>query len=137
MLNQPRGIYVTSSFDLYVSDWDNDRVQWFQAGHINATTVAGNGSNHTVALTCPIGITLDADGTLFIVSFYEHRVIALGPGGVRCVVGCNNSMGSAANQLSNPWSLVLDIQGNLFVGDLGNTRIQKFEILFNQCGSVF
>ena len=83
----------------------------------------------------PSGITLDADGNLFIVSGWQHRVIVVSPGGQsRCVVGCTAVNGSAANQLSNPTTVAFDIEGNLFVGDYGNNRIQKFQLNGqNQC----
>ena len=136
MLHTPRGIFVTSSLDLYVADCNNDRIQLFRSGQINATTVAGNGSNSTMTCRCPMGITLDADENLFIASYFEHRVIVVGPGGNgRCVVGCSSSSGPAANQLNNPTTLSFDFEGNLFVGDGGNVRIQKFLLNdSNQCG---
>ena len=136
MLSGPRGIFVTSSLDLYVADCGNDRIQLFRFGQINATTVVGRGSNSTMTIDCPHGITFDADGNLFIVSSYQHRVIVVGPGGVRrCIVGCTGTNGSAANQLLNPATLAFDIEGNLFVEDHWNQRIQKFQLIGrNQCG---
>ena len=135
MLSSPRGIFVTSNLDLYVADCNNDRVQLFRSGQINATTIVGSGSNSTMTVDCPSGITFDADGNLFIVSYYQYRVITVGPGGNdRCVVGCTGSGGSAANQLWNPTTLSFDIEGNLFVGDWGNNRIQKFQLIDrNRC----
>jgi hypothetical protein len=50
MLNRPHGICVTVDLDPYVSDYENDRVQLFREGQLNATTVAGKGSNETIAL---------------------------------------------------------------------------------------
>ena len=135
MLYYPHGIFVTSTLDLYVADCNNDRVQLFRSGQINATTIVGSGSNSTMTVLCPSGITLDADGNLFIVSYGQYRVVTVGPGGNgRCVVGCTGSGGSAANQLSYSTTLSFDIEGNLFVGDWANNRIQKFQINpSNQC----
>jgi len=135
MFNGPRGIFVTSNLDLYVADCNNDRVQLFRSGQINATTIVGSGSNSTMTVDCPEGITLDADGNLFIVSSNQHRVITVGPrGNGRCVVGCTGSSGSAANQLSGPTTLSFDIEGNLFVGDSVNNRIQNFQLIDrNRC----
>ena len=135
MLHTPRGIFVTSSLNLYVADCNNDRIQLFRSGQINATTVAGNGSNVMMTGRLPYGFTLDADENLFISFYWEDHVISVDSGGnVRCVVGCPGSSGSAANQLDDPWSLAFDTKGNLFAGDRGNSRIQKFQLNGpNQC----
>jgi sugar lactone lactonase YvrE len=43
------------------------------------------------------------------------------------VVG-GNGRGQQSNQLNGPIDLSFDRQGNLYVADWGNHRIQKFEI---------
>ena len=133
-LNNPAGIFVTSDLGLYVADCGNDRVQLFQSGQRNATTVAGNGSIGTTALRCPTGITLDADGYLFIVDSNNHRIIGQGPGGFRCVVGCSGNSGLGPNQLLYPQTMSFDRDGNMFVLDSGNNRLQKFYLSNNTCG---
>ena len=134
MLNNPYGIFVTINFDLYVADCGNDRVQLFRFGERNATTVVINGSNGTMTLSCPSGIVLDADGYLFIVDYNHHRLLASGPDGFRCVAGCSGSAGPASNQLYYPFAMSFDREGNLFVTDQNNDRIQKFVLSINSCG---
>jgi hypothetical protein len=85
MLYYPIGIFVTIHLDLHVADCNNDRVQLFRSGEINATTVAGTGAGNIV-LDCPSAVTLDGNGYLFIVEQYHHRVVRSGPGGYQCVV---------------------------------------------------
>jgi DNA-binding beta-propeller fold protein YncE len=48
-------------------------------------------------------------------------------GGI-CVVGCTGTRGVATNQLRSPRDLKFDRDGNLYVSDQGNHRIQKFMI---------
>ncbi len=48
-------------------------------------------------------------------------------GGV-CIAGCSNIAGRSATQLYGPRDLKFDSQGNLYVSDQGNNRIQKFMI---------
>ena len=62
MLNNPQGIFVTRNVDLYVADYSNNRIQLFRSGEMNATTVAGNGSNGTITLSDPSSVVLDANG---------------------------------------------------------------------------
>ena len=132
-LNTPRGIFVASNLDLYVADCGNNRVQMFRSGERNATTVAGNGASGAIALICPSGVTLDADGYLFIVDSGRHRVVGEGPLGFECLVGCSGSVGSTATELNTPNSLSFDNMGNILVVDTYNNRIQQFMLTTGLC----
>jgi sugar lactone lactonase YvrE len=46
------------------------------------------------------------------------------------IVG-QHGRGQQSNQLSYPTGLSFDRQGNLYVADLSNARVQKFEIDLN------
>ena len=133
-LNIPRGILVTISFDLYVADCGNNRVQLFLSGQLSATTVAGNGASGAIFLSCPVAITLDGNGYLFIVDQNNHRVVGSGLSGFQCILGCSGQNGSATSQLQSPRSLTFDTDGNLMVGDWGNARVQKFVLASQRCG---
>ena len=115
-------------------DQNNNRIQLFRSGELNATTVAGVGSsNITITLNSPSGVVLDADKYLFIVDQDNNRIVGSGPNGFRCLVGCSGG-GSASNQLYYPQSMAFDSYGNIFVTDRSNTRIQKFLLSRNSCG---
>jgi sugar lactone lactonase YvrE len=133
-LDGPEGIFVDVNSDLYVADCRNNRVQLFQSGELNGTTVAGNGSlNPTINLDWPTGIVLDAEKYLFIVDTDNHRIVGSSLNGFRCLVGCYGE-GSQSNRLNSPKSFSFDRSGNIFVADYGNSRIQKFEYLEKSCG---
>jgi hypothetical protein len=133
MLNGPTGIFVDIDFNLYVADYYNNRIQLFQSGQLNATTVAGNGATATIVLLGPTGVVLDADGYLFIADSQHFRIVGSGPLGFRCIVGCTSIAGPASDQLYGPWTLSFDSYGNLFVADMQNSRIQKFLLVTNSC----
>ena len=78
MLNEPYGIFVNINFDLYVADCGNNRIQLFPSGELNATTVVGNGTND---LNCPIGVVLDGDDNLFVMDYFNFRIVEFGPNG--------------------------------------------------------
>jgi hypothetical protein len=122
-LNEPRGIFVDESLNLYVADTLNHRVQLFRPGQANGTTVVGTGGQYSIALNTPFAILLDADSNLFILEKNLHRVIRVGKNEIRCIIGCTGSAGSAANELSSPRSLSFDPFGNLYVSDTGNQRL--------------
>lgn len=132
VLNGPRGIFVDIKFNLYVADCGNNRIQFFQSGQLNGTTIVQNSPMEPIILSCPTGLVLDADGYLFVTDYDNHRIIATGPNGYRCIVGCSG-YGSAANELYYPRSLSFDSYGNLFVTDTENQRIQKFILATNAC----
>jgi hypothetical protein len=132
-LHSPGGIFVDTQLNLYVADTWNSRIQFFESGFLNATTVAMNGVNGTFILNQPIGIVLDADGYLFISDSYNNRIIGSSVNGFRCIVGCTGLFGTAANQLYIPVNLRFDSYGNLFVVDQANYRIQKFFLESNSC----
>jgi DNA-binding beta-propeller fold protein YncE len=134
MLDSPRGIFVDISFNLYVADASNNRIQFFPAGQLQAKTVAGNGASGSIVLNHPSGIILDADRHLFIADEQGSRIVASGSDGFRCLFGCSGPSGSAANQLLYPYGLSFDSYGNIFVTDENNNRIQKFLLATNSCG---
>jgi hypothetical protein len=133
MLNGPRGIFVDTKFNLYVADCGNNRIQLFQLNQLNGTTVLQNATIEAITVNCPTALVLDASGYLFITDYNNHRIIATGPTGLQCIVGCSGYGGSAANELYYPRSLNFDSYGNLYVTDTGNQRIQKFVLATNSC----
>ncbi|CAF1434569.1 unnamed protein product [Adineta steineri] len=129
----PLGIFVDTNFDLYVADCFNDRIQLFESGESNGTTIVGQGSsNSIISLLCPSGIVLDADKYLFIVDRNNHRIIRSRSNDIRCIIGCGRE-GSQSYQLSNPITLSFDSYGNIFITDALNNRIQKFDFVLNSC----
>ena len=132
-LDDPRRIFVDIQFNLYVADKNNNRIQKFTPGQLNATTVAINGSTATISLYRPTGIVLDADNYLFIVDWGHNRIVGQGPDGFRCLIGCSGSIVSSSDPLSGPVTFSFDSYGNMFVADINNHRIQKFLLSTNSC----
>ena len=133
MLNSPKGIFVSTSFNLYVADCGNDRIQQFTPGNLNATTLFKNGSSATITLNCPTGVVLDADNYLFIADGNNHRIIREGPNGFQCIIACSSVYGLTSDKLNYPKNLAFDSFGNLFVVDQNNDRIQKFILIAEPC----
>ncbi|CAF1667044.1 unnamed protein product, partial [Adineta ricciae] len=132
-LYHPYGIFVDVNFDLYVADYSNNRIQQFEVGQLNGKTKVGNGSSSvTFTLNLPSGIVLDAQKYFFIAESGKGRIIREDANGFRCLVGCDGK-GSQSDQLSSPFTLSFDIDGNIFVIDNGNHRIQKFNFEKTSC----
>lgn len=133
MLSSPKGVFVSTSFKVYVADCGNNRIQLVEHGASSAITIAGNGGSAVIALRCPTAVILDADNYLFIADGHHHRIVADGPNGFQCIIGCTGIAGSASNQLNYPQSLAFDSLRNLFVVDKNNDRIQKFVFIVGSC----
>ena len=133
LLYIPKGLLITFASELYVADCGNDRVQLFPFGQLAGATMAGNGAPGTISLSCPVAVTLDGYGYLFIVDQNNHRIVGGSFNGFRCVVGCSGQNGSATSQLQFPRSVAFDMNGNLMVGDRGNARVQEFALRNQYC----
>ena len=134
MLTNPGGIFVDIELSLYVADNGNNRVQLFRFGQLNGSTVAGNGAPGTITLSGPAQVILDGNGYVFIADHGVPRIVGSGPNGFRCIAGCTGNLGPAANQFNRPYDLSFDRDGNLFVTDMYNSRLQKFMLARNFCG---
>jgi hypothetical protein len=115
MLSAPVGIFVDPNLTLLVADSNNNRIQRFEYGVLNGTTAAGSGAAGTIALSLPTDVAMDGAGYLFIVDSDNNRIVGSDSHGFRCVAGCTNTTGSAANQLSAPQSMSFDSIGNIWV----------------------
>lgn len=131
----PDGIYGDTAGNIYVVDAINNRVQKFPAGSTsatNATTVAGgNGSGNAAnQLRYPAGIFVDAIGNIFIADAGNNRIQKFPAGSTSTTNGITvaggNGQGSGASQFYYPTGVFVDAQGNIYVADQYNQRIQKF-----------
>ncbi|NPV49451.1 MAG: hypothetical protein HPY69_21110 [Armatimonadetes bacterium] len=77
----------------------------------------------------PVGICLDADGKVYVVEYYNHRVQRFDA--VMGYLSHWGSLGSSDGQFSYPWGIAVSSESMLYVGDtLGsaNNRIQVFQL---------
>jgi sugar lactone lactonase YvrE len=85
-------------------------------------------------LTSPADVAVDADGNLYVVDSHNQRIQRISPDGEAEAVG---ESGSADGQFKNPeddgffvdgpWGIALDGEGNIYVADTWNHRMQKFD----------
>ncbi|CAF1181739.1 unnamed protein product [Adineta ricciae] len=132
-LDGPRGIFVDINFDLYVADYNNQRIQLFHPRKLNGQTVAGQGSSDiTTILYGPVAVVLDAEKHLFIVDYETKRILGSGPNGFQCLVGCHEKI-IDPNQFDCFASFSFDVHGNTFVPLKDTLRIQIFHLQNDSC----
>ena len=144
-LNQPNGVAVVGG-TLYIADRDNGRIRQVSPdGIINTiagiglTNFSGDGGPAPLAsLSQPLGLAVDAAGTLFIADQFNHRVRKVGATGtITTAAGTGTPAfsgdGGPATRASlyEPDGVAVDASGNLYVADRRNYRIRKLDFLGN------
>jgi uncharacterized protein (TIGR03437 family) len=139
-LNDPEGIAVDSSGNLYIAEWGANRIRKVTpAGTI--TTVAGSGvagysgdGGPAVAamLKGPSGIALDSAGNLYIVDYGNNAVRKVTPGGtISTVAGSGKSGYSGDNgpatsaTLNSPNGIAVDSSNDIYIADSDNAVVRK------------
>jgi sugar lactone lactonase YvrE len=137
-LGFPTAVAVDSSGDIYIADTWNHRVRKVSGGII--TTVAGDGTPSyggdggaatSAQLNQPIGVTVDAGGNLYIGDSWNNRVRKVSGGIITTIAGngyngYNGDGGPAASaELYSPRGVAVDSDGNVYIADLGNSRIRQ------------
>lgn len=99
-LNHPQGVAADAAGNLYIADSDNHRIRRVGAdGKISTvagTGVAGFSGDGAAAVAArlnhPEGITVDADGSLLIADYWNHRIRQVLPNGrIATVIGSGNT----------------------------------------------
>ncbi len=139
-LSEPLAVTVDSSGDLFIADTFNNVVREV---HPDGTisTVAGNGtkgysgdggSAMTAEFTYPTGVAVDSSGNLFIADEGNQRIREVHLDGTITTVagngiaGYSGDGGPATNaEVRNPYSVLVDSSGDLFVADYGNNVIRE------------
>lgn len=133
-LKSPYGVFVDGDGTLFIADRHNYRIMKWYAGATTGIIVAGNGTPGASfnQLDSPTQVIVDEMNEYMYISEAENsRITRWGPNstfGV-CIAACSGVRGSASTQLDRPHSLAFDSFGSLYVSDLFNDRIQKFQIL--------
>lgn len=137
--NQPRGVAISpDGLRVYVLDTQNNRIQVFDAesGELLGIWGDGEGDDVSMALTDnglgPYGLTVGADGVLYVADTWNHRIVVIDPDG-RVV----RTFGEFGNNEDSPDPSIntatfygprgVAVFGNeIFVTDTGNERVEIF-----------
>lgn len=141
-LNSPLGIMVDEIGNVFVADIFNNRIRRIDAQTKTITTVAGNGiatfsgdggQATNASLNIPIGLVIDGNGNLIIADQTNNRIrrvdartkIISTIGGIDPPNGDGDLAINAT--IIDPFSVVVDKDGNLIIADSENHRIRKID----------
>ena len=118
----PCGIAVDDNSDMYVTDSKVHKVVKLSLSGEILKSVGGKGSDPG-ELNCPHGIA-HRDSRLFVCDRDNHRIIIFDLD--LNVIGYFGCFGTVEQQFKYPVDLCFDIEGNMYVVDSGNNRVQVF-----------
>ncbi len=124
----PEGLAVDAAGNLYVAATYENRVQVFLNPQTDADPTVADAT--ISGLNGPRGLGLDSAGRLYVADEFNYRVAvysdpADGATAPDLVVG--GSQGSGNNQFSLPLAVTLDSSDNLYVSDIFNGRVMRFD----------
>lgn len=139
-LNEPHGVALDSTGNLYVADSLNNVIREVRKDGTIDTVVGtgqrGNsgdgGSPRSATLFAPFGVAISPDGSLFIADTNNNRVRRIDHGGNivafagtgRAAFGGDGGPAAAAD-LNLPTGVAFDSAGNVYIADSGNNRVRK------------
>lgn len=134
--NGPFGLAFGPDGTMFVADSANNTIRLVTPAGV-VSTLAGDHANQgyldgvgtAARFQSPRGIAVDGNGTAYVTDYENHMIRRISPAGVVDVFagsasGYLDGTGAAA-RFMNPWGIVLDASGNLFVADQNNNRIRK------------
>ena len=151
-LNWPAGVAVDAAGNVYIGDTNNHRVRKVSPDG-TITTIAGDGYTLGIdgrlrgdggpatraSLNYPMGVAVDAAGTLYIADNWNHRIRRVSPQGTITTVagsgaafltgffggGFSGDGGPGTKaELNLPIGVAVDTGGRLYIADSENHRIR-------------
>ncbi|CAF1305984.1 unnamed protein product, partial [Rotaria sp. Silwood1] len=121
-LNGPQNVIIDKESDsLIISDRGNNRVvRWPRRNGTHGETIISN-------IAC-LGLTMDDNGSLYIVDNEKHEVRRYKTGDTKgTVVAGGNGKGNRLDQLYYPTYVFVDRDHSVYVSDYFNCRVMKWE----------
>jgi sugar lactone lactonase YvrE len=126
-------LFVDNYANLFVSDFDNNRVMMFPwnstsgtgGAMVAGTGISGSGINQ---LKGPYGLFVTDNGVLYIADYNNHRIQKWVLGGTSGVTVAGTGVaGNGLSQFNGPNTILVDLNGYMYITDEDNGRIMRWE----------
>ncbi|MBU4502958.1 MAG: Ig-like domain-containing protein [Nanoarchaeota archaeon] len=122
--SEPVDLVVDSNRNLYILESATNQVVIYDKD--------GNYQNYVpLSTNSPKGMALDENGNIYIADTGNHRILKYKPVGSLDTdfgnAGVVGEQGQEDAQFNQPWGIGVDNEGNVYVADSLNHRIQKFD----------
>ena len=140
-LNNLYGVALDAAGNIYIADQSNNRIRKVDASTGIISTIAGNGTAGfsgdggpatAAELNAPVDIAFDAAGNLYISDQVNFRVRKINTSGIITTFAGSGMTGYSGNggpatsaQMSYPYGIAIDAQGNVYFADAVNSVIWK------------
>ena len=138
LFNQPQGIAVDGTGNVYVSDTNNSTIRKITAAGV-VTTLAGaagqtgdaDGSGSSARFAYPLGIAVDTAGNIYVADNENSTIRKVTPAGSVSTLagyagsnGTTDGQGSSA-QFNHPNAVAVDGAGFVYVIDTSNQTVRE------------
>ncbi len=128
--SSPTAIALDNDGHIYVADTDNHSIQKFDKDGTFLARWGSEPSSEEGAFYYPRGLATDSDGNVYVADSGNNRVQKFDPDGNVLRAWGNFGFawrGADMGMFDVPWGVATDKEGNLYVSDTSNARIQKFQ----------
>jgi hypothetical protein len=134
--SSPYGVAVDAAGTVYVADANNQKIRKITAAGV-VTTLAGTGTagaldgpGTSATFNGPIGVAVDAAGTVYVTDANNQKIRKItAAGAVTTLAGTGTASAldgpTTSATFNNPFGVAVDGNGNVYVGDYSNNKIRK------------
>ena len=136
----PADVAVDSASNVYVSDWFECTIRKYNSSGVFQGIFAGTSDvpylTDNSHFNAPYGVAVDSSGNIYLSTTRGYRVLKLNASGTaQWAVGTAGVWGNDNIHFGDVWdgpdNVAVDSNGNVYVADTGNHRIQ----IYNSSGS--
>jgi len=144
MLFLPAGVAVDVSGNVFIADYGNNVIRKVNtsgiisifAGNDTAGYNGDGGAATAAELWGPQAVATDRSGNVYISDSWNNRVRKVNTSGIitnfvgnSCGLYAGDGSVATASGVINPQGLAIDAEGNVYIADEGNVRVEKVDTL--------